>query len=136
MVGPIDASAIHAADLIEISEANERGLIPRRRGRKRSRTELWAMRTRGTVNTRGERIVLRTIAEKRTTYTTVEWINDYFSALAAPPTPRSPRENRRRSYANTHITPQLSPDAAATLRKHGLAAAAGLNSPARPEANT
>lgn len=122
-----NAAVVCAADLIEINQANNDGLFPRRRGRKRSRTELWAMRTRGTVNACGECVVLRTIVERRTVYTTKEWIDDYFAALAAPATPPSPRESRRRSHANTHATPQMSPDAAATLRKHGLAAAAGID---------
>jgi len=120
---------ITAANLVELGEANERGLIPRRRGRKRSRTELWVMRTRGTANARGERVVLRTIVEKRTVYTSEAWINDYFAALASPSSPPSRREGRRRSHANTHCTPQMNPDAMATLRKHGLAAAAGLDAP-------
>jgi hypothetical protein len=128
--------AVVAADLIEINEANDRGLIPRRRGRKRCRTELWAMRTRGTVNSRGERVVLQTILEKRTVYTTKEWIDAYFSALASTSAPPSARERGRRSYANTHATPQLSREAAATLRKHGLAAAAGLEPQIRTEPNT
>ena len=136
LLGDAANAAVSASDLIEINEANDKALIPRRRGRKRCRTELWAMRTRGTVNSRGERVVLQTIVEKRTVYTTKEWIDAYFSALAAPAAPPSPRERRRRSYANTHGTPQLSPVAAATLRKHGLAAAAGLDAPTGTEANT
>ena len=124
-----DATKVRATDLIEINFANTQGLIPGRRGRKRCRAELWAMRTRGTVNARGERVVLRTIVEKRTVYTTVEWIDAYFSSFAAPEASPSRRERRRRSYANRNNTPQMSLDAAATLRKHGLAAAAGLEAP-------
>ena len=121
-----EAADIVAGHLIELGDAANQGLIPYRRGRKRSRSELWAMRTRGCVNARGERVVLRTIVEKRTVYTTRAWIAEYYEALAAPTATTSPRERRRRSYANTRPTPQIAPDAAATLRRHGLASAAGL----------
>ena len=124
---PAGEVVISSCDLIETNEANDKGLIPRRKGRKRSRTELWAMRTRGRMNAHGERVVLRTIVEGRTVYTTADWINDYFASFAAGlPAPPSPRECRRRSYANRNSTPQISLDAVATLRKHGLAGAAGV----------
>jgi hypothetical protein len=122
---------ISATDLIEIGDANATGLIPRRRGRPRSRTELWAMRTRGCVNAQGDRVVLRTIVERRTVYTTLRWINEYFAALATRPVAPSDRERRRRSHGNRHPTPQVTPDAASVLRRHGLASCAGLQAPER-----
>ena len=129
--GPIATNlTVSAAALREIGEANENGLFPRRNGRKRCRGELWKMRTRGCLNANGERVVLRTVVEKRTVYTTEAWIDAYFTALAATPKAAqlpSDRERRRRSYANTRRTPQITPSAAATLRKHGLANAASID---------
>ncbi len=122
-----DGAQVRAGELIELGQANDEGLIPRRRGRKRSRTELWRMVTSGRRNAAGERIVLRTVREGRTVYTTRAWLDDYFGAFAVPvPGPVPAREARRRSYANTHPTPQCAPDAAAALRRHGLGDAAGL----------
>lgn len=123
-------AVVVATELIEIGEANDKAMIPRRRGRKRSRTELWKMHTHGRVNAAGERIVLKVVREGRTVFTTAAWINDYFASFVHHVEPPTARERRRRSHANTRKTPQMSPDAAATLRKHGLAAAAGLDAPA------
>ena len=120
-----NAAVVSAAHLIEIGEANDKAMIPRRRGRKRSRTELWKMHTHGRVNAAGERIVLKVVREGRTVFTTAAWINDYFASFVHQSTPPTTRERHRRSHANTRSTPQMSPNAAATLRKHGLAAAAG-----------
>ena len=125
-----DETKVRAVDLILMSDANDKGLIPRRRGRKRSRTDLWNMHTKGRKNAAGELIKLRVVREGKTIFTSAAWIDAYFGALAAPAAPPSPRERRRRSHANTRSTPQMSADAAATLRKHGLAAAAGLEAPA------
>ena len=120
-------AVINAADLVEIGMANKVGFIPSRDGRKRSRTEIWRMHTRGRVNAAGQRIVLKVVREGRTTFTTREWINEYFSSFVHHNVPPTPRERRRRSHANTHVTPQMTPEAAATLRRHGLAAAAGID---------
>lgn len=119
-----------ASELVEIGQANDQGLIPRSRGRKRSRSQLWKMHRVGRQNAAGERIRLRVVVEGRTVFTTAAWIDDYFRAfevgagVEAEPTQR---ERRRRAHANTHATPQMSPDAVATLRRHGLSQAAGID---------
>lgn len=119
-----------AADLlqfVEVNEAASSGLIPKRNGRARCRGELWRMAVHGTRSAAGTKVKLRTIKDGRTRYTTPAWIAEYFSALAGQPNAApTPREQRRRSYANKHETPQMNPAAAATLRRHGLGRAAGL----------
>ncbi|MFO0449664.1 MAG: hypothetical protein ACK52I_13585, partial [Pseudomonadota bacterium] len=53
---PSEAAAPSAAELVELGDANARGLIPHRRGRARSRSELWRLHTAGRRNAAGERV--------------------------------------------------------------------------------